>query len=240
MRERSLPLLSLARDRDAAAQEVRMQNLIDALRSSGQADATLVRRPSAVRPRWDAAVLRAVDETLSANGLSQPLVVRETAYDDAAVASAIKEFETNSARRVLEVMGWPGRAGQPCPPSPAFQANAYIQTLRGAPPPNRLTATGPARRGVVLRTTCGEPVTALEADRYTLSSTTARGTTTSISPVPAQTSTPPQTSSGLSTFGRARTATARIDRTPGYAATLWCFWPDEGLGGPRVDSHLPL
>jgi hypothetical protein len=146
----------------------RMQNLIDALRSSGKP----IPRWFDVHPPYDhdgmLAVLRAVDQTLTANGLSQPLVIGETAYDDGSVASAIKEFETTSTRRILEVMEWPGRAGQSCPPSPPFAANAYLQTLTGAGPSLRLTATVPARGGVVLGTAYGNRVTALEAGRYTL------------------------------------------------------------------------
>jgi hypothetical protein len=146
----------------------RMQNLIDALRASGKPMPGWLD----VHPPYDhdgmLAVLRAVDETLTANDLSQPLIIGETAYDDAPVASAIKEFEATSTRRILEVMEWPGRAGESCPPSPPFEANAYIQTLRGAPPPTRLTATVPARRGVVMSTAYGNRVTALEAGRYTL------------------------------------------------------------------------
>jgi hypothetical protein len=119
------------------------------------------------------AVLRAVDETLAANGLSQPLVIGETAYDDASVASAIKEFEATSTRRILEVMEWPGRAGHSCPPSPPFRANAYLHALTGAGPPMRLTATLRARPGVVVRTGYGNPVTALEPGRYTVAVTDA-------------------------------------------------------------------
>jgi hypothetical protein len=151
----------------------RMQNLIDALRASGKP----FPRWFDVHPPYDhdgmLAVLRAVDETLAANGLSQPLVIGETAYDNASVASAIKEFEATSTRRILEVMDWPGRTGQSCPPSPPFEANAYLRTLTGAGPPMRLTALLATRRGILMRTGYGNPVTALEPGRYTLAVTDA-------------------------------------------------------------------
>jgi hypothetical protein len=150
----------------------RMQNLIDALRASGRP----LPRWFDVHPPYDhfgmLAVLRAVDQTLTANGLSEPLVIGETAYDDASVAAAIKEFEAASPRRILEVMEWPARAGRSCPPSPPFEANAYMQTLTGAGPPMRLTAMLRASR-VGLRTSYGDPVTALEAGRYAIAVTDA-------------------------------------------------------------------
>jgi hypothetical protein len=154
----------------------RMQNLIDALHASGRP----LPRWFDVHPPYDhdgmLAVLRAVDETLTANGLSQPLVIGETAYDDAAVASAIKEFEATSNRRIVEVMEWPGRAGVSCPPSPPFEANTYLQTLTGAAPPLRLTAAVRPRSGIVLRTSYGDAVTALETGRYTIAVTDASRT----------------------------------------------------------------
>jgi hypothetical protein len=146
----------------------RMQNLIDALRASGKP----MPRWFDVHPPYDhdgmLAVLRAVDETLSMNALSQPLVIGETAYDNTSVASAIKEFEATSNRQIVEVMEWPGRAGQPCPPSPPFEANAYVRTLTAAAPPRRLTATLRPQRRLVIRTSYGNPVTALEAGLYTV------------------------------------------------------------------------
>jgi hypothetical protein len=146
----------------------RMQNLIDALRASGKP----IPGWFDVHPPYDhdgmLAVLHAVDNTLTANGLAQPLIIGETAYDDQSVASAIKEFEQTSTRRVLEVMEWPKRSGQSCPPSPPFEASAYLQTLTGTASRMRLTATVPARHGVVLRTAYGNPVTALESGRYSL------------------------------------------------------------------------
>jgi hypothetical protein len=145
----------------------RMQNLVDALRASG--------RPLPgwfdIHPPYDhdgmLAVLRAVDATLTANGLSQPLVIGETAYDDAGVASAIAEFRAESARPILEVMAWPLRAGRQCGVSAPYRADAYIKELTGSLPPATLHATV-TRNGLALRTSYGDSVTALEAGRYTV------------------------------------------------------------------------
>jgi hypothetical protein len=145
----------------------RMQNLVDALRASG--------RPLPgwfdVHPPYDhdgmLAVLRAVDGALTANGLSQPLVIGETAYDDPGVASAIVEFRAESARPILEVMAWPLRAGSRCGVSAPYRADAYIRALTGSAPPTTLQATV-TRNGSTLRTSYGDPVTALEAGRYTV------------------------------------------------------------------------
>jgi hypothetical protein len=145
----------------------RMQNLVDALRAGGRP----LPRWFDVHPPYDhdgmLAVLRAVDATLTANGLSQPLVVGETAYDDPGVASAIAQFRAESARPILEVMAWPLRAGGQCSVSAPYRADAYVEGLTGSAPPATLQATV-TRSGLTLRTSYGAPVTALEAGRYTV------------------------------------------------------------------------
>jgi hypothetical protein len=146
----------------------RMQNLVDALRASGRP----LPRWFDVHPPYDhdgmLAVLRAVDATLTANGLSQPLVIGESAYDDPGVAVAIEQFRTESARPILEVMAWPLRAGQQCSVSAPYRADAYIEALTGSAPPAALRAIVTRGRGLDLRTTYGDPVIALEASRYTV------------------------------------------------------------------------
>jgi hypothetical protein len=102
---------------------------------------------------------------LTANGLSQPLVIGETAYDDAGVASAIAQFRAESARPILEVMAWPLRAGRQCGVSAPYRSDAYIEGLTGSGPPATLQAIV-TRSGLTLRTSYGDPVTALEAGRY--------------------------------------------------------------------------
>jgi hypothetical protein len=146
----------------------RMQNLVDALRASGRP----LPRWFDVHPPYDhdgmLAVLRAVDAMLTADGLSQPLVIGESAYDDPGVASAIEQFRLESARPILEVMTWPLRAGQQCGVSAPYRADAYIQALTGSAPPASLRATVTRGGGLELRTSYGDPVTALEAGRYTV------------------------------------------------------------------------
>jgi hypothetical protein len=163
---------------DAAS---RMQNLVDALRASG--------RPL---PHWfdvhppythdgTLAVLRAVDQTLTTNGLSQPLAVSEEAYDDLPVAQAIAEFIATSSRPVLEVIEWPLTADRPCKDisvSAPYRVDAYLTTLTGAPvpppTPNPLplppiptlhASVGPGRT-ISLRTASGQPVLKLDSGQY--------------------------------------------------------------------------
>jgi hypothetical protein len=155
----------------------RMQNLVDALRASGRP----LPRWFDVHPPYDhdgmLAVLRAVDATLTADGLSQPLVIGESAYDDPGVAAAIEQFRMESARPILEVMAWPLRAGQHCGVSAPYRAEAYIEALTGSAPPTSLRAIVTRNGGPMLRTAYGDPVTALEAGRYTITVRDASATT---------------------------------------------------------------
>jgi hypothetical protein len=111
----------------------RLQNLIDVLRSTG--------RPLPhwfeLHPSYDAGealtYLRAADELLTRNGLDQPLILSEVAYNDRAEAAAIATFIRTSSRRVDEVVEWPLQASHPCKDvsvSPPYRADAYIQALR--------------------------------------------------------------------------------------------------------------
>jgi hypothetical protein len=111
---------------------VRLQALIDAVRVMGPPP-----RWFEVHPGYTAegvlANLRAVDETLMSNGLGQPLVIGETAYNDPAVADAIMEFRRASSRPVLEVVEWPLTSDRPCKDmseSPPYRADAYLDAFR--------------------------------------------------------------------------------------------------------------
>jgi hypothetical protein len=163
---------------DASA---RLQNLVDALRASGK---TL--------PGWfdihppytgsgTLAVLRGVDQTLTSDHLSQPLVVGEEAYDYTPVAQAIAQFMSESSRPVLEVMEWPLAASRPCDNisvSAPYRVDNYLTTLTGrpvpAPTPNPLplppvptlrATVGPGET-ISLRTTSGRPVRDLASGSY--------------------------------------------------------------------------
>jgi hypothetical protein len=146
----------------------RIQNLIDALRASGRP------LPSwfDIHPAYDyegtLSTLEGVDELLTGDGLSQPLVIGEEAYDDSAVARAIAQFNASSSRRVLEVMEWPLGADRRCKDmsvSPPYRADAYITALSGSPPSTTLSAKV-TPNAITLQTPYHQPVTALEGGKY--------------------------------------------------------------------------
>jgi hypothetical protein len=146
----------------------RIQNLIDALRASSRP------LPSwfDIHPAYDydgtLSTLEGVDALLTRDGLSQPLVIGEEAYNDSAVARAITQFTAASSRRVLEVMEWPLRADRQCKDmsvSPPYRADAYITALSGSPPSSTLAATV-TPNAITFQTPFHQPVTALEAGQY--------------------------------------------------------------------------
>jgi hypothetical protein len=123
--------------------------------------------------------LRAVDAALTDEGLSQPLVIGEEAYDDPAVAHAIATFEATSAQPISEVLEWPLTADRPCKDisvSAPYRADAYITALTGAPPSTTLTGTVASPRQITLTSPYGNPVSALEDGNYTLTVTDSSAT----------------------------------------------------------------
>lgn len=149
-----------------------LANLIDTLRSTG--------RPL---PSWFEvhvystdvlADLRATDATLTAKGLSQPITLGETYYNDSSAASAAKTFITTSSRRLDEVSAWPLQRGSICQNwsvQAPYKADAFITALTGSPPLHRVTVTVGPRHTLALQTPYGQPVTALEAGTYTFAIT---------------------------------------------------------------------
>jgi hypothetical protein len=118
--------------------------------------------------------LRATDATLSAKGLSQPITLGETYYNDPSAAAAVKTFVATSSRRLGEVLEWPIARGSVCRDfsvPPPYKADAYIMNLTGSPPSNRIAVTVGPRRTLLLKTPHGEQVTALEAGEYTFAVT---------------------------------------------------------------------
>lgn len=152
---------------DAGDAAARLGNLIADLRASGRQLPAWFDVHPAYTPDAALAGLRAADALLSQQGLSQPLVISESAYDDEAVAQAIAGFAASSAHRVTEVMEWPLTSGHSCP-SPPFRAEAYIAALTGSPPPSTLRAFVAAPTRVSISTPYGQPVVALEAGTYTV------------------------------------------------------------------------
>ena len=114
----------------------RLQNFIPALRETGRPLPTWFD----VHPSWSAAALtdlRGVDEYLRSEGLTQPLIIAELAYNNPENAAAVAAFMRESARPVLEVMEWPlyykdepGETLSRCPTAP-YRIAAYVRALTG-------------------------------------------------------------------------------------------------------------
>jgi hypothetical protein len=145
-----------------------VQDVINAFAASGHGQPGVFSVQPAADRTLDA--LRQVDATLTANGLAQPIVISQTAYDDPPLAAAIQDFRRTSSRRVLEVHQRPLRRGSGCEAfsvTPPFRADAYHRALRGTAPPARVTARLESGR-IQLTTAYGHPATALRAGSYTV------------------------------------------------------------------------
>lgn len=156
----------------------RLQHLLDAIRSAGLGFPTWFE----VHGDWSSPdlyhELHAIDETLTANGLTtQPLVVGESSYENAATASDVRQFMETSSRRVDEVyQWWQMRSDGPCYSAP-YRADAYLAALGlPLPPPTPSplpllpvptlsAAVSPAGK-VALRDEAGHAVAVLDAGRY--------------------------------------------------------------------------
>jgi len=157
---------------DTSDDVIRMQNLIDALRASGRPLPTWF----AVHPSWNAHAvddLLAVDAMLTDNGLSQPLVISESRYNDPEMAASIDTFVESSARPVLEVMQWGALSDIGSQPQPRcvklpYVVDAYAKALRGGMPPKTLQGSVSRRGHLSLRTQNGDSVRALIAGTYAL------------------------------------------------------------------------
>jgi hypothetical protein len=155
-----------------ANDQSRIANLIDTLRSMG--------RPL---PSWFEvhtygrhvlADLRATDATLTAMGLSQPITLGETYYDDPSAASAVATFVRTSSRPLDEALTWPLARGSSCQDisvPPPYKADAFIKALTGSPPPHTVAAVVGPGRDLTLTTPYGQRVTALEAGDYSFATT---------------------------------------------------------------------
>jgi hypothetical protein len=153
----------------APADWTRLPNLIEALRASGRAFPTWFEIHPAYSGDLAFRDLQATDATLAVNGLTQPVVIGETAYNDSAVAGALKRFLGSSTRPVEEVIEWPLTATRPCKDisvSPPYRADAYVTALTGSPPSSMLSASVGPEKPISLKTPYGDPVTALEARSY--------------------------------------------------------------------------
>lgn len=155
----------------------RLQNFIPALRATGRPLPTWFD----VHPSWSAAALtdlRGVDAYLNSEGLTQPLIIAEQAYDNPEAAAAVAAFRRESTRPVLEVMEWPldlkyrqGPADRwdrqtfsRCP-TPPYRIAAYARALTGSQP---FTLRAQVARGSATLTSAGVRVTALGAGTYSV------------------------------------------------------------------------
>jgi hypothetical protein len=152
-----------------ANDQSRISNLIDTLRSTGRPLPTWFEiHIYGNTPLED---LRATDATLTAKGLTQPITIGETYYNDSATAAAVKTFIATASRPITEVIEWPLRRGSDCRDisvAPPYKADAFIEALTGSPPPTALTASVGPGASVSMKTPDGDPLTALEAGDYTL------------------------------------------------------------------------
>jgi hypothetical protein len=155
----------------------RLQTFIPALRATGRPLPTWFD----VHPSWSAAALtdlRGVDTYLSSEGLTQPLIIAEQAYNNPETAAAVAAFRRESTRPVLEVMEWPldlryrqGPAGRwdretfsRCP-TPPYRIAAYAHALTGS---QLFTLRAQVARGSASLTSAGVRVTALGAGTYSV------------------------------------------------------------------------
>lgn len=147
-----------------------LSNLISALRSTGRG------MPAAfqIHPSWSQSGalrdLQAADAVLSAEHLTQPILIGEEAYNPIGTARGIAAFVHSSKRPVLEILEWPLMSAHPpagtwrkCPSSP-YRIDAYARAL-GLKPfllSGRIDASGASLRSA------GAAVQALEAGTYTI------------------------------------------------------------------------
>lgn len=153
-----------------AADQTRLANLIDVLRSTGKPLPTWFE----IHPYVGSilATLQAIDATMAAKGVTEPISVGETYYDDQEAADDISAFVGSSSRSLTEALSWPDQRGDACSSgvSPPYRAEKLIGDLTGAPPPSTLAATASVS-GATLKTPYGARVTALEAGDWTVSVT---------------------------------------------------------------------
>jgi hypothetical protein len=120
---------------DASGIDDRLDNLLAALASTGLA----YPRWFEVHTDWSSPAtleeLQVVDRTLSAHGLSQPIVVGESAYENQAVANDVARFAATSSRPVEEVYQWWNEAEGFACVSPPYRADAYYRAFTGTAPP---------------------------------------------------------------------------------------------------------
>ena len=146
----------------------RLPNLVDALRATGRALPTWFDIHPSFAASAALADLRGVDDYLTRQQLTQPLVIGEEVYDNAETAAAIATFMRTSSRPVLEVMEWPlsrtGTIFETCPTVP-YRIAAYASALTDIEP---YTLDARVSGGASTLTSAGARVTALGAGVYSV------------------------------------------------------------------------
>lgn len=113
--------------------KARLQLVLEASRTSAGASPPWFDLHVGYDPVLALANLRNADSFLDEQGLSQPFVVGETAYDSREVADALAEFTKTSKRPLLEVLAWPLTRDRPCldiSVAPPYQMDVYREVLQ--------------------------------------------------------------------------------------------------------------
>jgi hypothetical protein len=157
-------------DKDPAGDDVRLVNLIEDLRSTGEP----------LPPWWGLDIeytgpaaaknLADAEATLNAFGLSGSLALEETAYESPDVSAAVQSFDATAAHPIVQVEEYPNWGTPDCVPAP-YTGNAYLTAL--GIKTNPLLARIDAQGRPTLTTSDGIPVVALKAGRYTITVTDA-------------------------------------------------------------------
>jgi hypothetical protein len=158
-------LVSIIVKSDEGGSTSRLENLIALLRATGRGLPTVFQ----VHPSWSGSGalrdLRAIDAVLAREGLSQPLVIGEEAYNSEGAAAGIAAFLRETQRPVLEIMEWPletpGTRWTRCPSAP-YRVDAFMRALGRTP----LRLNGRVDPHGPQLTSSGVAVTALGAGRY--------------------------------------------------------------------------
>jgi hypothetical protein len=126
--------ISLVAPRTPADAGSRLQNLINILKSNGLREPRWFDVHIGYTPGEATHGLVDSDLVLRNNHLRQPLVIGETAYDDDAIAKAIRSFIQSGTRPIDEVSPWYLLRENGCRLSPPYDSQAYRTELATAPP----------------------------------------------------------------------------------------------------------
>lgn len=107
----------------------RLSNLVALLRDAGLPLPTFFDVHANFGPASVGYAVDNAERQLAAAGLRTPLVVGETAYDNAGVGAALRADLRRRPGSIEEVDEWYQRPGQPCPIDPPYSVRAYSRAL---------------------------------------------------------------------------------------------------------------